>query len=239
MDSNAPFTTQIPAPTAARPLLGLTILVVEDSRYASDAIRLLCLRSGGRIRRADCLRSARRHLQVYRPSVVIIDIGLPDGNGIDLISELSQATPRVDAILAISGDSFQEHDAIAAGANGFLLKPVTSIAKFQSEVLSTLPAERQPKGPRKLDTSVVVPDRIAYQDDLAHIADVLEDLPDEHALGYVAQFLSGVARSADDLPLEEAAQALAAKRTLGQAVASETAAIAGMIQHRLAGKIAI
>ena len=50
------------SPTAERPLLGLTILVVEDSRFASEAMRLLCLASGARIRRADSLRSARRHL---------------------------------------------------------------------------------------------------------------------------------------------------------------------------------
>ena len=114
-----------------RPLFGLTVLVVEDSKFACEGIRLLCLRSGARIRRADCLRSARRHLQVYRPSVVIIDLGLPDGNGAELIEELNAASPRVGIVLAISGDSFGESVALAAVADGFFAKPLIILAVFQ------------------------------------------------------------------------------------------------------------
>ena len=95
--------THLPRPTATRPLLGMTVLVVEDSRFASDAMRLLCLRSGARIRRADCLLSARRHLNVYRPSAAIVDLGLPDGCGAELISEMVSAVPRVGVILGTSG----------------------------------------------------------------------------------------------------------------------------------------
>jgi DNA-binding response OmpR family regulator len=68
-----------------QPLAGLTILAVEDSRFASEALRLMCLRSDARLRRADSLEQADRHLSVYRPDVVIVDLGLPDGNGADLI----------------------------------------------------------------------------------------------------------------------------------------------------------
>ena len=56
MDNNDPSSPNLPAPTANRPLLGLTVLVIEDSKFACEAMRLLCLRSGERIRRADSLR---------------------------------------------------------------------------------------------------------------------------------------------------------------------------------------
>ena len=188
----------LPTPTADRPLLGLTVLVIEDSRYACEAMRLLCLRSGARIRRADCMRAARRHLQVYRPSIVIADLGLPDGNGIDLIEELARAQPRVDALLAISGDTHLAADAMAAGADGFIEKPLNSLAQFQQAVLSVLPSDRQPTGVRLIEDEKIEPDAIAYQDDMAHIADVLDDNSDAITLDYVAQFLGGVELSKID-----------------------------------------
>lgn len=239
MDKTDPFAATIPAPTASRPLLGLTVLVIEDSRFACEAMRLLCLRSGARIRRADCLRSARRHLQVYRPSVVIVDLGLPDGNGVDLITELTQTEPRVDVVLGTSGDPDGEEQALAAGADGFLEKPINSLAAFQQAVLSNLPADRQPTGLRELPDEIIHPDRMAFQDDMAHIADVLEDPPDDGSLDYVAQFLGGVARSARDQGLEKAAAALASKRAAGGSTSMETAEIAGLIQQRLTQKLAI
>ena len=134
MDTQDTLQPQV-RPTASRPLLGMTILVVEDSRFTCETLRLMCLRSGARIRRADCLASARRHLQVYRPSAAVIDMGLPDGSGLDLIAELSRATPRVGVIIGLSGDDRAETEALAAGADGFLGKPLDSLAQFQETVL--------------------------------------------------------------------------------------------------------
>ena len=239
MDTIDPFGATIATPTAARPLLGLTVLVVEDSRYACEAIRLLCLKSGARIRRADCLRSARRHLRVYRPTVVIVDLGLPDGSGLDLIGELLESQPPIEAILATSGDSHLEAEALKAGAHGFMAKPITAIAEFQEILLGLLPPERRPQGPRVITDETIEPDQIAYQDDMAHIAEVLEDPPDEGALDYVAQFLSGLAHSAQDPRLEKAAQALALRRAQGQSARSEIAVLAGIVQNRLSDRIAI
>jgi CheY-like chemotaxis protein len=239
MDKNDPFSGTIPAPTATRPLLGLTVLVIEDSRFACEAMRLLCLRSGARIRRADCLRSARRHLQVYRPSVVIVDLGLPDGNGVDLIAELARTEPRVNVILGTSGDDHAEAQAMEAGADGFLAKPISSLAVFQQTVLSNLPPDRQPTGLRELSDEVIYPDRMAFQDDMAHIADVLGGQTDGKLLDYAAQFLGGVARSAQDHGLEQAAVALAQRRAAGHSAQHESKELARIVQQRLTQRIAI
>lgn len=241
MDDLDSFVVAKPVPTSSRPLLGLTVLVVEDSRFACEAMRLLCLRSGARIRRADCLRSARKHLQVYQPSVVIIDLGLPDGSGADLIAELNQVTPRVEVILGTSGDDAGQGRAIAAGADGFVPKPITSLSVFQNLVLSRLPPDRRPTGPRVVSEEQVVPDPIAFRDDMAHIADVMseESIRDDAVLDYIAQFVTGVARSADDMALQQAAEALAQARASGGSVGSNAARVAGLVQDRLAQKIAI
>ncbi|MGB7317277.1 MAG: response regulator [Planktotalea sp.] len=233
------YTLLTPAPTATRPLLGLTILVVEDSRFACDAMRLLCLRSGARIRRADCLKSARRHLQVYRPSVVIIDLGLPDGSGADLIHELSQVEPRISAILAISGDDMNEAIALAAGADKFIAKPLASLSEFQSAVLTALPEELRPAGLRKITDEEVEPDPMAYRDDMAHAAEMLTVDADMKTLDYVAQFLQGVAKSAKDDQLARAAGRLARARAEGGTIHSYQARLAGLVRERVTEQIAI
>ncbi|PCJ08252.1 MAG: response regulator [Rhodobacteraceae bacterium] len=239
MDDSELFAAAHRQPTTRRPLLGLTILVIEDSRYACEAMRLLCLRSGARIRRADCLKSARRHLQVYRPSVLIVDLGLPDGSGVDLIAEAVSATPRVSVVLGTSGDDTGQDATLAAGADGFLAKPVTSLATFQQAILSRLPADRQPMGSGNLPDEVIHPDLLAFQDDMAHVADVLNDSQEDRILSYVAQFLGGVARSVGDSPLAEAAAGLTQALSAGRPVATEAARIAGLVQDRLNQKLAI
>ena len=226
-------------PTADRPLLGLTILVVEDSRFASEAMRLLCLRSGARIRRADCLRSARRHLQIYRPSVVIVDLGLPDGSGTDLIRELTTAVPRVAAVLGTSGDDNAETLAISAGADGFLPKPLKSLTAFQSAILSHVGAERMHIGPRAVKDDTITPDDLALQDDLELIVDVLEKPANPETLDYVALFLGGLARSAGNGCLEQVAAELAQARDEGEPSASLSRRMAELIRRETAPKRAI
>lgn len=220
--------------TARRPLLGLTVLVVEDSRFASEAIRLLCLRSGARIRRADSLSNAMRHLRIYRPCVMIVDIGLPDGSGLQLIQDMHADSQRVDVILGTSGDDAMEKPILGAGANGFLPKPILSLSHFQDAVLSHLPKDRHPPGPRLLNNEQVQPDMIAFHDDLSHVAQVLDGGQELASIDYVTQFLGGVARSVEDPDLGDAVDELALRRTNGEPLKPHIAQLAALVQARLA-----
>ncbi|MGR3539901.1 MAG: response regulator [Hasllibacter sp.] len=224
----------IPRPPADRPLLGRTILVVEDSLMACEAMRLLGLRSGARMRRAGDLAQADRHLKVWRPSAVIVDIGLPDGSGADLIGRLAAEGRAGTALIGTSGDPGAMEAAMEAGADGFIAKPVSSLAVFQEAVLAHLPPEAQPRGPRALPSEVVDLDPDALADDLAHVADLIgagRGRASEIPVAYLSQFLASVARDAGDGDLAGAAVRLAAPE--GPPLPDRLATLRGLVAARI------
>ena len=141
----------------------------------------------------------------------MVDMGLPDGSGGDLIAELAGLDPPIPAVLGLSGDPESEPVALAAGAQGFLHKPLGKLAAFQQVILTALPASMQPRGPRIMPDDLVVPDPLALKDDLAHAAELLHDQLDPMAIAYLSQFLSGLAKSANDPALGAAAENLRAR----------------------------
>lgn len=220
-------------PTPEHPLLGLTMLLVEDSRFTCEALRLMCLRSGARLRRAGSLEHARRHLATYRPGAVLIDLGLPDGDGASLIRDLASVSPRVGAILATSGDPDGRQRAETAGADAFLPKPITSLAAFQNMVLSALPRDRRPPGPRLLPRDQITPDAVALRDDLSHAAALLRPGRTGIEIEYAAQFLTSLGKAAGDNMLRSAAEELSARlakgRPAGAALSRLSTLVAGLI----------
>ena len=191
----------IQPPTADRPLLGTMILLVEDSRHACEVLRLICQRSGARIRRAESLASAARHLRSYRPRIAVIDLGLPDGSGLDLIESLSHSEPAMEGIIAISGDDTLAEAAMQAGADAFLAKPLTSVLGFQKTVLDLLPKGQHPPNLVHPLHDTVQPDHVALRDDLALASELLRQHPDAKTLTYLGGFLASLGKDADDATL--------------------------------------
>lgn len=198
-----------------RCLSGIRILLVDDSRSVSEAIRIMAVRSGARIRRADTLKAANRHLTIYRPDVVILDLGLPDGSGTSLAEEIiSWPEPR-PAVLLISA-SEEDVTARAAqevGADGYIVKPISSFAKFQKSVLSLLPegTANGQDGIGNVTATQIGED--AYLHDLLNAQDLLKEAAEVRnleAAEFAAHFLLGVARTIKDMDLTTAATSLLA-----------------------------
>ena len=189
------------ATSATLPLRGITILAVEDSRFASEALRLMCQRLGARLRRAETIQAARSHLRLYKPTVVIIDLGLPDGRGEALIREIVMS-PHAPVVLGTSGDAAGRASALAAGAEGFLDKPLESLAAFQDLLIRHLP--EQVTGMPACDEALL-PDMLALRDDLARAAALIEAGAEGEAQAYLTGFVQGVARHAHDADLAAAA----------------------------------
>ena len=113
-------------PVPAESILPSPLLVVEDEPlirtrlttvlhslgYADDALIF-----------AGTLAEARACLQDQPVAMALVDLGLPDGNGIELIGELRHSDPGM-GILVISAWSTEDAilSALRAGANGYVLK---------------------------------------------------------------------------------------------------------------------
>lgn len=186
------------------PLQGVTILAVEDSRFACEALRLMARRAGARLRRAETLAAARRHLKVYRPDVLLVDLGLPDGRGEALIREVVLSPRRPAVVMGISGNPEGRGLALAAGADGFIDKPLENVAQL-CRVLRPLLPELDIHPPPIGPTAMAAPDPLALRDDLAFAAHALADDPGPDRQRYVGAFLSGIAAHANDADLADAA----------------------------------
>ncbi len=193
-----------------------TMLLVEDSRLAAEAVRLICRRIGIRLRRADSLAGAALHLKVYRPDIALIDLGLPDGSGLDLIAALARSSMRPRRLVAVSGEARMEREALGAGADAFLLKPISLAQHFAAltgenmadddalaEVEHDLFDAR--RGAARLRNMGADP--LALRDDLRLVRDLLTGPADPGRLRYAGQFLASVGRAMRDISLAEAAEA--------------------------------
>ncbi len=113
--------------TAETPAAPLRLLVVDDHEVVREGlVSLLDRRPGFQVVAqagsvAEALAEARRH----RPDLVIMDVRLPDGSGIEACREIRSEMPATRVVMLTSyPDEEAVLSAIVAGASGYLLKQV-------------------------------------------------------------------------------------------------------------------
>ncbi len=102
----------------------LRILLVEDNDDTSKAIQALLERKGYSVLVAHSVQSAMEIAKTFESDILISDIGLPDGDGIELLQKLNTIRPTHG--IAMSGFGMDEdvRRSLAAGFDAHLVKPV-------------------------------------------------------------------------------------------------------------------
>ncbi len=100
-------------------------LIVEDDASLRKSLETAIRDLGGEPRGVGTARQASDALRESPPHLLIVDISLPDGDGLEILREARQAVPDIDAIV-ITGSSAIDHaiEALRAGAADYLLKPL-------------------------------------------------------------------------------------------------------------------
>jgi len=101
-----------------------TVLIVDDDSRIRQAARLLLESTAFEIvGEGSSVDEARAALHSARPDVILLDLGLPDGSGIEVLELTRSATNRpVVIVLTVFDDDAHIFDALRAGAVGYLLK---------------------------------------------------------------------------------------------------------------------
>ena len=102
------------------------ILLVEDSALVSDAMRVLLEETGHRVTVAASAESAIAAASAERPDVMLLDLGLPDADGLTVLEALTARGSAPRRTVALTGDGGDEtiRRCRAAGCHEVMLKPV-------------------------------------------------------------------------------------------------------------------
>ena len=105
--------------------MSATILVVDDVETAREAIADSLRKDGKEVLEAGTLKEARAFLEMNKADICILDILLPDGNGLSLLDEVIQmaAQPKFIVITA-HGQIDYAVEAMKKGALDFITKPI-------------------------------------------------------------------------------------------------------------------
>lgn len=111
--------------------MGWTIYLVEDDLTLASAIRIGLAAEGFRVHTYPGIEAARTALAIERPDLVILDLSLPDGDGLDLVRALRRARDVLPIlILTARGTAESRIEGLRRGADDYLVKP------FELEELS-------------------------------------------------------------------------------------------------------
>ena len=113
-----PMSTEIP-------IIKKQILLVEDESVFANAVRKHLLRKQYDISLANDLKSARQYIKENIPDLILLDMRLPDGSGLDLLNEIKSKNTNIEVlVMSAYGELEDAVSAMKLGASDYLKKPI-------------------------------------------------------------------------------------------------------------------
>lgn len=134
--TRAPATSES---SASRPV----VLLVEDAEDLRQVVKAYLQAHGYGVREAEDAAGARRELDQHLVELVVLDLGLPDGDGLQLLRELAGGVPVV--VVTARGEESDRVVGLELGADDYLVKPFSQrelVARIAAVLRRSRPPER-------------------------------------------------------------------------------------------------
>ncbi len=106
-------------PTGHRPLA----LIIEDEAPIRRFLRATLESRGYRVREAESARDGLLQARTQRPDLILLDLGLPDGDGLEITRHVRAESGVPIVVLSARGQEADKVAALDAGADDYLTKP--------------------------------------------------------------------------------------------------------------------
>ena len=113
------------------------VLLIEDEKQIRRFVRLAVEEEGCSVSEAETMQQGLIEAGLRKPDLLVLDLGLPDGNGIDLIRDLRGWSEVPVLILSARTQENDKIDALDAGADDYLTKPF-SVGELRARVRALL-----------------------------------------------------------------------------------------------------
>ncbi len=172
-----------------------SILVVDDEMGIRELLNEILTDEGHTVYAAESAVQARTIREQMRPDLVLLDIWMPDTDGITLLKEWSKTGQLTMPVVMMSGHATIDTavEATRIGALNFLEKPIAlqKLLKTVSKALESSPKYIEPQEDKAIQSGVTAP--------------TPKSISTEPALTVPeGQYISGIAKTYFDLPLREA-----------------------------------
>ena len=120
----------------------MKLLIVEDNFQLADDLSKFLAENGFLVEIADSLHTAFEKISVYNYDLVILDLGLPDGSGLDVIRKLKKINKNPGILIVTAKNAVEDKvTGLELGADDFITKPFHK-AELNARVKSIIRRKR-------------------------------------------------------------------------------------------------